>query len=61
MRGIQYVVDADGTKKAVVIDLTENAEIWEDFYDTIVSKEREGEPRETLEEVRERLAAQSTE
>ena len=52
MKGIQYVVDPDGTKRAVVIDLIENAEIWEDFYDTVVSKEREGEPRESLEKVR---------
>ena len=38
---------------------TENAEVWEDFYDTIVSKEREGEPREKLDEVRERFGAKS--
>ena len=52
MKGIQYVVDPDGTKRAVVIDVIENAEIWEDFYDTVVSKEREDEPRESLEKVR---------
>ncbi len=61
MRGIQYVVDADGTKKAVVIDLTENTEVWEDFSDTMVSREREVEPREELEDVRERLEAKSAE
>src|SRR5712671_5840888 len=30
--GIQFLVDEDGEKTAVVIDLRKNSELWEDFY-----------------------------
>ena len=55
MKGIEFVVNDAGDRKAVVIDLAEHGEIWEDFYDTLVAKEREGEPRETIEEVKRKL------
>lgn len=58
MTGVRYVVDEQGEKKAVMIDLTTHGEIWEDFYDVLLAKEREHEPRESLEEVRLRLIAQ---
>jgi hypothetical protein len=44
MRGIQYVVDDSGRKKAVIIDLEEWGELWEDFSDILVSETRRGEP-----------------
>ncbi len=52
MKGIQFVVDELGEKKAVLIDLKKNKNLWEDFYDNLISKERQNEPRESLEEVR---------
>ena len=55
MKGIDFVVDEAGERKAVVIDLDEHGELWEDFYDALVAKEREREPRETLTEVKEKL------
>jgi len=55
MRGFKFVVDDNGEKKAVVIDLDEHGELWEDFYDTWLSSEREQEPRESLEVVRDKL------
>ena len=55
MKGIYFVVDEAGERKAVVIDLDEHGEFWEDFYDALVAKEREHEPRETLAEVKEKL------
>ncbi|MEE8583423.1 MAG: hypothetical protein V3T83_01080 [Acidobacteriota bacterium] len=55
MKGVQFVVDERGDKKAVVIDLGMNRQLWEDFYDVALAKEREEEPRETLEEVRKRI------
>ena len=57
MRGIDFVVDETGERKAVLIDLAEHGELWEDFYDALVAKEREEEPRETLAEVKEKLGA----
>jgi len=43
MKGIQFVMDESGKKKAVLIDLEEWGELWEDFYDVLVSKHREEE------------------
>ena len=44
MKGIQFVVDDTGKKKAVLIDLSEWGEIWEDIYDVLVSQSRRDEP-----------------
>ena len=55
MRGIEYLVDERGQRKAVVIDLTEHEELWEDFYDLLLAEEREDEPRESLEQVKKAL------
>ena len=55
MKGVQFVVDERGKKTAVVIDLKRHSELWEDFYDAAVARERQGEPRETLEAVKKKL------
>ena len=55
LKGIQFVVDEQGKKKAVQIDLKMYGDLWEDFYDMIIALERESEPRETLEDVKRRL------
>ena len=51
MKGVQYVVDDQGEKRAVLIDLQLNKQLWEDFYDAALSAERANEPRESLEDV----------
>ena len=56
MEGVRYLVDEAGEKTAVVIDLKQHGELWEDFYDVLVARARKDEPRETLAEVKERLA-----
>jgi len=55
VKGVQFVVDEQGEKTAVVIDLRKCGELWEDFYDTAVAHARRHEPRETLERVKRRL------
>ncbi|NLG17695.1 MAG: hypothetical protein GX556_10230 [Fibrobacter sp.] len=55
MRGVQYVTDEKGEKTAVLIDLKKNGDLWEDFYDYTVSRERENESRESLDSVRKRI------
>ena len=60
MRGVQFLVDDDGEKTAVLIDLKKNAELWEDFYDVAVARSRAKEPRESLESVRRRLRLRGT-
>ena len=55
MHGIQYVMDEKGKKTAVLIDLKAHGELWEDFYDAAILRQREDEPRESLEQVKNRL------
>jgi len=55
MSGISYVVNDRGRKTAVVIDLGKHADLWEDFYDSLLVRARKSEPRESLETVRTRL------
>ena len=55
LKGVDFVVDEDGEKKAVIISLKRHRALWEDFYDTLLAQERQHEPRETLDEVRKRV------
>jgi hypothetical protein len=56
MNGVQYLVDDRGQRRAVVIDLRKQAQLWEDFYDQVVAESRRGEPRESFETVKAKLA-----
>lgn len=58
MRGIQYITDDRGKKRAVVIDLERYGELWEDFYDSLIARRRASEPRESLQSVKKRLHKQ---
>jgi hypothetical protein len=58
MQGIQYVTDDKGQKIAVQINLKKFGEIWEDFFDNLLSRQRADEPRESLDSVKERLKKQ---
>jgi len=44
MKGVEFVVDNSGKKKAVLIDLEQWGDLWEDFYDFLVSESRKNEP-----------------
>ena len=55
VKGVEFVIDHSGEKKAVLIDLKQHGEIWEDFYDTLRAKEREPEPRESLKDVKKKV------
>ena len=59
VKGVEFVIDNNGQKKAVLIDLKKYGEIWEDFYDTLLVKERELEPRESLKEVKKKVLGRS--
>jgi hypothetical protein len=51
VRGIEYLIDDSGKKKAVMIDLGAWGKLWEGFQDVIVSEARKDEhsiPWETL-------------
>ena len=52
MPGIEFVVDARGRRKSVVIDLGRHGALWEDLFDAYVAQQRRAEPRESLPKVR---------
>lgn len=44
MKGIQFLINDTGEKTAVLIDLEEWGDLWEDVYDVMVSQVRANEP-----------------
>ena len=52
MRGIDYLIDEHGRKKAAVIDLRAWGKLWEDFQDVLVSESRKNEPTVSWEELK---------
>jgi hypothetical protein len=55
MKGVEFVVDEKGKKKAVVLDLKTHRDVWEDFCDVLRAKERKDEPRESLDSVKKKV------
>lgn len=41
--GVQFVTDADGRRVAVMLDLKEWGELWENIYDNILADSRKDE------------------
>lgn len=41
MQGIQFVVDENGEKTAVIIDLEKHGELWREFYNALVVRSEE--------------------
>ena len=57
MKGIQYLVDDTGKKTAVVIDLQQWGQLWEDFQDILVSRSRVYEPEVSWEDLQAELTS----
>lgn len=57
MKGIGYLIDESGQRKAVVIDLVEHRALWADFHDALLTEHRRDDPQESVEEVNEQLTA----
>ena len=55
IKGVQFVTDSAGHKVAVLLDLQEWGELWEDIYDGMIAKERANEPLMKLEEFEDEL------
>ncbi|MGA2706076.1 MAG: hypothetical protein ABSH35_33970 [Isosphaeraceae bacterium] len=55
MKGVQFLVDEKGIRTGVLIDLKKNGKLWEDFFDLALARERQAEPRESLQAVKEQL------
>jgi hypothetical protein len=57
MKGIQFVVDEKGERQAVLIDLAEWGELWEDFYDVLVARSRQEEEEVSWQELKQEFEA----
>ena len=55
IKGVQFVTDSSGHKTAVLLDLQEWGELWEDIYDSMIAKERADEPKMKLEDFEDEL------
>lgn len=60
MRGVQFVTDDTGKRTAVLINLIEWGEIWEDIYDIMVSESRKNESPVPWEELKAELAREGS-
>jgi hypothetical protein len=58
MEGIQFVTNEKGQKIAVQFNLKKFGEIWDDFHDNLLARQRAKEPRESLASVKEKLIKQ---
>ena len=55
IKGVQFVTDSAGHRVAVLLDLQEWGELWEDIYDNMIAKERANEPSMKLEDFEDEL------
>lgn len=58
MRGIDYVIDENGNRKSVIIDLKAWGKLWEDFYDVMVAESRMNEPTIPWEDLKAEIEAE---
>ena len=49
IKGVRFVTDTEGHKVAVILDLAEWGELWEDIYDNMIADQRAGESGMSLE------------
>ncbi len=54
------MINEKGEKKAVLIDLEEWGELWEDFSDILVSRSRENESEISWDELKQELETENT-
>ncbi len=55
IKGVQFVTDSAGHRVAVLLDLREWGELWEDIYDNMIAKDRAIEPSMKLEDFEDEL------
>jgi len=53
--GFNFLVDDNGNKTAVLIDLKKHRRIWEDFYDLMIIESRRDDSRVDWQTAKQRL------
>ena len=57
--GIEFLIDRNGRKKAVLIDLKKHKGLWEDLFDAYIAHQRRSEPRDSLATVKRLVVAKA--
>ena len=52
MKGVQFVINEEGKKTSVLIDLAEWGDVWKDCYDVMISRSRQDETEVSWDELR---------
>ena len=52
MEGVRFLVNEQGEKTSVLIDLAEWGDLWEDFHDMMVSRSRQNESEISWDELK---------
>jgi hypothetical protein len=55
MEGVQFLINEEGKKTSVLIDLNEWGDLWEDFYDIMISRSRQDEKEVSWDELKAEL------
>jgi len=55
MKGINFVTNDENKKVAVLIDLKEHGDLWEDFYDGLIAEQRKDDDLISLEQLKQEL------
>jgi hypothetical protein len=58
LKGVRFVTDTEGNKVAVMLELAEWGELWEDIYDNMIANQRANEPGMILDEFESELRAE---
>lgn len=52
MEGVQFLINEEGEKISVLIDLSEWGDLWEDFHDIMISRSRQDESEISWDELK---------
>jgi hypothetical protein len=55
MKGISFVTNDANKKVAVLIDLKEHGDLWEDFYDGLIAEQRKDDELISLDQLKQEL------
>jgi hypothetical protein len=55
MKGISFVTNDENKKIAVLIDLQEHGDLWEDFYDGLIAEQRKDDDLISFDQLKQEL------
>ena len=55
MKGISFVTNEENKKVAVLIDLKEHGDLWEDFYDGLIAEQRKNDEVISFDQLKQEL------